>query len=504
MSAEFTASDILAANASALAEPTRSWSPQQSAIFDWMRDGSGHLVVRARAGTGKTTTILEAIRHAPETAILVCAFNKAIAEELQARLTNPNAEAKTLHSLGFGYLRQHWRNVRVDSDRGERLAKQACGGNTAPWAVVGLVKKLASLAKGAAPDLDLGALRDLAEAHECYPTFEQEEAGWTLHRVVSAAAQACTLALQSDGSIDYDDMLFVPVKLGMVLPRYDLVVVDEAQDMNATQLLLAQRSCKGRLVVVGDDRQAIYAFRGADGNSIDRLKKELRAAELGLTVTYRCPTAVVAMAQRLVPDLEAAPNAAEGVVREAGASTLVADAQPGDFILSRKNAPLAGYGLQLIKAGKRAKVAGRDIARTLINLIRKWKVSSVGQLLERLATYQERENARAAKLATESKQAARRQLVADQVETLVALADGVASVRELEQRVETMFTDDVDSSAFVLLSSIHKAKGQERERVFLLVDTLYPGGRETLEEQNLEYVAVTRAKRELVLVRGES
>jgi superfamily I DNA/RNA helicase len=53
------------------ATATRVWSPQQDAIFDWFRSGQGHLVVRARAGTGKTTTILQGIHHAPEDAILV-------------------------------------------------------------------------------------------------------------------------------------------------------------------------------------------------------------------------------------------------------------------------------------------------------------------------------------------------------------------------------------------------------------------------------------------------
>lgn len=480
----------------------RSWSPQQSAIFDWVRDGAGNLVVRARAGTGKTTTILEALNHAPERSVLVVAFNKSIAEELQQRLANPNAEAKTLHSLGFGFLRQHWRNVRVDQDRGERLAREALGGNAAPGPVVGLVRKLASLAKGSAPDLAASDVRDLAETHDCVPSAEQEEAGWTLDRVVRAAEQACTFALEADGSIDYDDMLFVPVRLGMVRARYDLVVVDEAQDMNATQLRLARQACSGRLVVVGDDRQAIYAFRGAAADSIDRLKDDLDADELGLTVTYRCPKAVVALAKVLVPDYEAAPDAPEGVVRETTIDKIVAEAQVGDFILSRKNAPLASFGLQLVKAGKRAKIAGRDIGKQLLTLVRRWKVSSVAQLLERLATYQDRETARAAKLSTEGKRQARAQLVADQVETLVALADGVASVRELEARVENMFTDDTDSHGVILLSSIHKAKGQERDRVFLLTSTLYPGGKATVEEQNLEYVAITRAKRELVLVEG--
>jgi superfamily I DNA/RNA helicase len=102
---------------SLVATSERIWSAQQEAIFGWFENSlvppgtfSQNLVVRARAGTGKTTTILEAILHAPEAKILLCAFNKRIAEELTARLsaTGSNAVAKTLHSVGFGLVSSDW------------------------------------------------------------------------------------------------------------------------------------------------------------------------------------------------------------------------------------------------------------------------------------------------------------------------------------------------------------------------------------------------------------
>ena len=61
---------------------THKWSEQQESIFGWFREGEGNLVVRARAGTGKTTTIIEAITYAPEEKILLAAFNRKIADEL--------------------------------------------------------------------------------------------------------------------------------------------------------------------------------------------------------------------------------------------------------------------------------------------------------------------------------------------------------------------------------------------------------------------------------------
>lgn len=480
---------------------SKQWSPQQSAIFGWFKQGSGNLVVRARAGTGKTTTILEGISHAPEKNILLVAFNKSIATELQSKLKNPYAEAKTLHSLGFSFITKNWTGIRVDAERSKRLASLVCG-SACPDSVVGVVRKLASLAKNICPDLNPRCVSDVAVDYDCIPDSDFEQEGWTLGTVVNLAIKACELALQKDGSIDFDDMLFVPVRHGWVRARWDLVVVDEAQDMNATQLILASKACKGRLVVVGDDRQAIYGFRGADSNAIDRLKLELAATELGLTTTYRCPSKIVAYAKTLVPDYEAAPNAPEGTISGLDYSKLHEAAMPGDFVLSRKNAPLAGACLALLRAGKPAKISGKDIAKTLLTLVNKWKGDGIPRFLEKLTKWEEREFARAAKL-PEHKRESRQQFISDQAETVRALSEGCTGVSELRKRIENMFVDESSNPlGVVLCSSIHKAKGQERERVFLFGETLYIGGRKAanIEEANLEYVGVTRAKRELVWV----
>src|SRR5262245_25161652 len=134
-----------------------TWSPQQEAIFAEFEHGTQHAIVRARAGTGKTTTILAAIARAPEQSIVLCAFNKSIETELSNRLTNPRAIAKTAHALGFAEVRRNWNKVRVDQDRGWRIAQQAWAEVTerrvdaAPDPVIAVVKKLVAFAKSMAP-----------------------------------------------------------------------------------------------------------------------------------------------------------------------------------------------------------------------------------------------------------------------------------------------------------------------------------------------------------------
>lgn len=477
-----------------------TWSAQQEAIFGWFGSGSGNLVVRARAGTGKTTTILEGINRAPEGKILLAAFNKRIAEELTSKLRNPAAEAKTLHAVGFQFVRRNWERVRIDDGRAERIAR-AVMGDQAPDAMVRLVCQFASKAKGMCPFPKRGDLVEIAIEHGLEPDEEWEDDGWTVERLEVLAMACMERACHQDGAIDFDDMVFLPVRNRWVRGWWDLVVVDEAQDMNAAQLLLAHGACRkgGRMAVVGDDRQAIYGFRGADSGSLDRLKAELAAVELGLTITYRCPQAVVALAAKLVPDYQAAPTAPIGAVSAVLEEKLPEAAEPGDFILSRKNAPLAGVCLRLLRLGKRAKVQGKEIGRGLVALVKKWKAKSIPAFFERLAKWEEREEHRLRKMGIKAA-LARIDFVHDQADTLRALSEGLSGLKELETRISSLFDDmSGPDSQFVVCSSVHRAKGLEAERVFVLEDTIIRGG--SREESNIEYVAITRAKRELVWVK---
>ncbi|WP_163864378.1 UvrD-helicase domain-containing protein [Myxococcus eversor] len=479
------------------AQAGTQWSVQQKAIFDFFATGTGNAVVRARAGTGKTTTILEGITYAPEKNIVLAAFNKRIADELVTKLKNPAATAKTLHALGFAAVKTYWKGTALDKDRGLTLARRAAGNNS-PDPMVKLVRKLASFGKNVAPFGSIADLVELAIQFEVEPDAEWRERGWDTETVARCTHEAMQLATQRDGTVDFDDMIFAPVAMKMIHPRYDLVVIDEAQDMNLTQLLLAQKLVRkgGRTVVVGDDRQAIYGFRGADSKSIDRLKRELSAVEFFLTTTYRCPKKIVALAQQLVPDYKAADTAPAGIVRDVSDSKLVEEATPGCFILSRKNAPLVSTCIKLLKRGKRAKVEGKDIGRSLLTIVKKLGGTTIESFLSKLAAWEEREAQRARLAAKDPEPVIER--IADQAGMLLALSEDLLTTKELEARIENLF-DDVAESAqpLIICSSVHKAKGLERERVFLLKDTFSRIG---TEECNIEYVAITRAKQELIWV----
>lgn len=488
------------------------WSIQQEAIFAFFANPIGNLVVRARAGTGKTTTIIEGVRRIPFDATgnpprsLVSAFNKRIADELSTKLAGTGADAKTLHALGYMFLRGAWGDVNVNQDiEDERLAMavDALGESLPTWEVRIAIKKLVGIAKGAAPFGTVNDLANLAVAFNC----DADDYNYSVGTIAAIARKQMDFALTPDpaGRVTFDDMLFVPAVNGYGIPLYDWVIVDEAQDMNASQLMIARAACKptGHMVIVGDDKQAIYGFRGADSRAVDRLKDELCAQELTLTTTYRCPTSVVQEAAKLVPDFEAAPDAPAGAVETATIDDVLTLADPGDVILSRVNAPLVPLCLGFIRRKVPARIEGRDVGKLLAARAKKLKAVSVEDFHAKLGKWATRACNRAIAHGRCVDQKLRE--VRDIEATLLALSDDCDSVADIYTRCEQMFGDLGGGAGMVVLSSIHKAKGLEWNRVFLLADTLYCGGakEDDDEERNIAYVAVTRARQTLVYVRGK-
>jgi superfamily I DNA/RNA helicase len=530
----------------------RGWSDEQNRIFDWFETGIApsvvggvptldrvpNLIVRARAGTGKTTTVIEGVRRAPEARILLAAFNKNIANELQARCggdggRGSRVEARTLHGLGFRYIGRARPGVRVDEDgsRPMGLAERACG-KDAPVQIVRLVRDLHSKVREIDPlcvnDRDARGVYDVASRFDLLPEEDWEARGWGERAVCDAAHRAMRFAMEPAPTIDYPDMIFLPIVMRWVRPWYDLVVVDEAQDMTLPQLTIAVGACRrgGRIAVVGDDRQAIYGFRGADSGSLDRLKAELRAAELGLTTTYRCCRRVVDLSRRIVPDYQAATGAPDGEVATMSADDMAAKVAEGDFVLSRKNAPLVRTCLRILKRGVRANVRGRDIGKGIVALVRKLAAASPADLVEKAAAWAEHETALAFEKLDEEAAAAKAGEVADRRAVVEALCEDAADLAEVERRCDVLFSDTPDLRA-VMLSTVHRAKGLEADTVYILASTMkelgdlllpeptpvvQPDGAtaagpstapRTGEEQNILYVAITRAKTRLVWAMGE-
>lgn len=505
-----------------------------------------HLIVESRAGTGKTTTLVEglkAMRGLPTSippseqqaavwdslrksgdAKTVCfvAFNKSIATELQARVP-AGCEAMTMHSMGFRAVNAAFKRMNVSEYRVNDLLALELGIDAKELrkerpVLLGAVKKLVSLVKMNLADPDNpAALNEIVERHDIEMGDERAEVYSLVPRILDRCRDP-----QSDGRIDYDDMVWLPVALNLPLTRYDLLLVDESQDLNRCQQALAKMAGR-RLVLVGDPAQSIYGFAGADSESMSRMYNELKASAQGcdvmpLTVTRRCGKRIVEEARRYVPNFSAHESNPDGVVREvqyplqkiAGTTVDIGDeksyvsqAREGDFALCRTNAPLVNQCFRFLKRGMKATIQGRDIGQGLISLIKKLDAKGIPDFIEKLQAWLSRETNKehAKKFPSEAKL----QLLDDKHDCLLVFAENCDSVDAMIRKIEEIFTDDKTRPG-VRFSSIHKAKGLEAKRVFYLTPAAFPGWQgekqawEEEQEKNLRYVAITRAIEELIYV----
>lgn len=477
----------------------RVWSSYQEAIFAEFESGTTNVVVRARAGAGKTTTILRALNYLPDRGrVLLVAFNRSVAAELAQRAPR-SVEVKTMHAAGRALIGRAFGNVPVDELKTKKIVHDVLveagrtrlnrAGKMEPIGL-GRVVKLVGLAK-ATLAFDIKQLIELAIEHDI-----DDDDDFRLPEVAVLAVQTLERCKSSLHSIDYDDMVWLPAVLGLRPQIYDLVVVDEAQDVNPAQIELIRGLIRpnGRIAAVGDDRQAIYAFRGAGSGSMDRLTEGAPVKEYPLSITYRCPKAVVRYVQPIVPDFQAAPEAPEGVLRVCRLDSKDFAPQIGDFVISRSNAPLVRVALQLLSRGRPAVIAGRDIAKHLIRTMERSKATDVLDMLVWLRGYTVREQEKMLAL----EKPAKAEELHDIEQAITALSQGEELVADVITKAMTLFGDG-DKHAVIVCTTTHKAKGLERDRVWMLTETYKDRSQEDL---NLRYVAATRAKQELVLVTG--
>jgi DNA helicase-2/ATP-dependent DNA helicase PcrA len=492
---------------------------QQQAFIDAVVDGKGHKCLRARAGTGKTSTILETVsayaKKHPTHEIAICAFGKAIQVEIDAKLKARDidwkqCQAVTTHSMGFGLVRFAFKGVKVDSNKVRDLMRA----ENAPVfdTYFGAITELVHLAKlegfGFFDDAQIGDTHAWYRMADHYGVngFDDTSA---MDKVVEAAQYIYRVSLDHTEVVDFDDMVLFPLVHGLrVKFGKDVIFLDEAQDTSRARRALVKKFLKpqGRLMVVGDDRQAIMGFAGASANALDDMIEELKADVLPLTMTWRCPKAVVKLAQRYVPDIQAADEAIEGVVsyvQELPAQLLATDA-----ILCRNTAPLVEQAYALIRRGIACKVEGREIGSGLLRMVDRWKtIKTVTAFLDRLEDWQARECQKAVAKGKDSKV----QEITDKCDTLRVICRAVQDKKlhtldGVRAFITNLFDDDVSKKGVLTLCTYHRAKGREWPRVILAEHgTRCPSpyakqAWELRQEDNLSYVAITRTQRELVFV----
>lgn len=462
------------------------WSPYQKAIFKNIASGKGHTVIDALAGSSKTTTLIEALKYVdPKLKCLMVAFNKSIADELKLRAPK-HIECSTLHSLGFRIIRNAWgSNIKVDNDKAFNIAKSILEKSTKDYEVYYAVDKTVSLCKASFKDTP-DQIDDLMD------DFGIETFDYDRDKFIAAVIETLKQCKLKKNIIDFNDMIWFPLIFNLVKPTYDQIFIDELQDLSYSQTSLAIMACKanGRIIGSGDKFQVLYAFAGVDLNGIERIKTKLEAIVLPLSISYRCPKNVIKLAQKLVPEIEAAPNAIDGIVKDISDQDMIKMASPGDWILSRTNAPLVSYCLNLIKNKKPANIKGRDIGSNLLVLIKRSKKKKLDQFIDWLNNWRNKEINRLSKKKKDFSE------IEDKYQCLKVLCNSAVDLNDVKTNIEKLFSD-MSKDSIITLSSIHRSKGLSIERVFILKNTLKFFDQ---SEKNISYVGYTRSSKELYLV----
>jgi superfamily I DNA/RNA helicase len=504
---------------------SKTWSPYQENIFTFLQTGEGNAIIEAVAGSGKTSTIVECTQRLSrgKTCIML-AFNKTIAEELKNRGVN----ARTFHSLTYSPVMNSRKTNNVETNKLRMITKQLWNSDEA-FIYGTFIAKLVGLARNAGIGCLVAdkeeAWWDLIEHHD----LELENERGNMHTAVEMARQLLEESCLSN-YVDFDDMLYLAVKEGIVLPKFDYVFVDEAQDTNAIQRAIILKICHSetRVIFVGDPAQAIYGFRGADSDSMGLLCEKFSCTELPLTISYRCPTSVVKEAHKYVKHIEAAPDAPEGNVYRnvslkaaiantaalcAGTSTeLTPDTPeercftPRDLVVCRTTKPLIALAFRAMRQRIPVKILGREIGQGLKSIIGKMRADNVDDLVVKLEAWAAREIDKAIAKQLDSKV----DQLQDKLDAILCLVDGLdenhRTIPDLLEALESLFNNNVQA---LTLSTIHKAKGMEADRVWWLNASLCPSkwakqDWQKTQELNLCYVAVTRAKVALLYIEDNS
>lgn len=464
----------------------RELTPQQGAFVEAFRSQTSSILGEAVAGSGKTYTLLYAALSLPAT----------------------TWDCKTMHGLGYSaWSNKIGRRLNVYSGKMFKILRDSDlevdkedFSAVLKLATIGKTYGIVPVAYGSGDSLtsdDYDTWEELAEQHEIDLTPQ----------LLSFASQLLCFSITAafTGQIDFDDMLYMPVCFSGIFLRYPLVVVDEAQDLSAIQHEMIGRVLdkkRGILIGAGDRHQAIYGFRGALSESIPQLVQTFNMDLYPLTVSFRCPKLVVREAQRDVPHIESAPTATLGSVTnhdDPDSAKLSLKTLP-PVVLCRNTAPIVALALHLIADGRGATIAGREIGKHLVNIVKSIapKKVSVPAFQVLLGQYITKEIAKKPRMIGALRD---REAAIDAVANRANMIGGEsASTTTIISIIEELFKKGAPGAVY--LSTIHRAKGLEWPDVLLLDPQLIPSCYasqpwQLQQERNIRYVAVTRAQQNL-------
>lgn len=488
----------------------------QKDIYDFVAHGKGNAVIDAKAGSGKTTTLINSLSLIPDKyKILFVAFNKHIVAELTQKIgEKKNIDIKTVHSLGLSMIKRNFIEEKVEINEYKyrtylkKNLQLLTDIETKPFnkneknEYINNINNL----------INLGRLNMCQSKKE----FEKIISRYDIAPIddeIDIALKVMAWGKENYSTIDYTDMVWLPVELNLkpIGYQYDWIFVDELQDISDVQRELILKCFKRgtRMLGCGDPSQCIYSFSGSSPEAFKRFQDLKNTITLPLSISYRCAKNIVKLANGIVPSLMASDNAIDGLVEY---NSHVSNISDGDMVLCRNKYPLFKLYMMLLKLGKKSYIKGNDIEDGLTKLIDSCDKEFLNKDLRQdgvfVRLYEKMFDDRNRLMLSkgldlyDSTFSDYIMKQYDDIKALEALSYGINTSDELKNRIAKVFSNDVNS---ICLSTIHKAKGLESNNVFIICKSLIPSKSakldwELVQEKNLEYVAYTRAKKKLSFI----
>jgi DNA helicase-2/ATP-dependent DNA helicase PcrA len=473
-------------------------TPEQSAIIAAVQGSRDNLIIEALAGAAKTSTLLLIAEAIPSEEVLAIAFNKKIATELSERMP-PNVTCKTLNSLGHSAWGKYvGKRLFLDTGKSNRILQEVIAelSPTDKTEAFESYKDILNVVDfgascGYVPD-KVPTVKGIYNDEEFFAHIEENpKFGFALSRLEKHIVALVTQRRISEAlraKIDFADQILMSTLWPARFDSYHTVMVDEAQDLSLLNHLMVKKVVqRQRLIAVGDRFQAIYGFRGAHEDSMDKLRETFSMTPLALTISFRCPRAVAEHVRWRAPSIQSPEWAKDGGIRHLGewsADTL----EDSAAVICRNNAPILRTAMRLIRAGRKPQVLGNDITKGIVKDLKKL-ASPMTPQAEAFTLL----DAFAAKLRLKYKNAA---YIEDKILCLQYFIESQPTLGLAIVAAEQIMA----ATGPIQLMTGHKSKGLEFEHVYFLDEFLINPERGGEQENNLRYVICTRSKDTLTYV----
>ena len=479
-------------------------SQRQLDIFSIWQNRNSNILINAVAGSGKTTTLLQLLELCKYKTLFL-AFNKSIQEEIQHKIESrglKQGKAMTLHSLGLMAIRENCRKIKINNGKNFDLIKQLAEKNRRfkriPW------QEKLKLSYTIMDMNDVSRLFLTDDFNEIKKHLLSMDKNITLHDDLSIFWEDFVeLREQSYQesviNIDFNDMIYLPVIKNFHIPIDPVyLMIDEAQDLNLAQHKLIENLIKQgdvqKWIAVGDRNQAIYGFSGAYSSSFDLFHEQENVVELPLDICYRCATNIVDIANEVYDVMEYSTDF-EGKVETITNPMLIQD---NSMVICRNSSPLIDLYFELLSYNKKVYIKGEDILTGILRFLKPYDSHTVVSAKIEMAYKIE-------DLSKDESDEGKIKLYyfKEDYEKFIKLSNHLAqeyeTIHSLVNKIKSLFVDKTDA---IMLCTIHKSKGLEADIVYILNENLIPSkfaksAEQLKQENNLKYVARTRAKNEL-------